>query len=107
MRSARHRRSAQLIFVGRDKQISGKIFNPRNAEQAHRQVQLGNNVLDDLANTIRATNGQSVDLRPTDEAGVGAKRQGNEHIGTRSDAAVEQDRRLRSHGVADGYQRIQ
>jgi hypothetical protein len=39
-------------LIGRYQQISGKIFNPGNAQQAHSQVKLGNDVLDDLANTI-------------------------------------------------------
>jgi hypothetical protein len=42
------------------------------------------------------TMAKPVDVRPTNETGVGAECQCDQHISSGSDAAVEQDRRLRS-----------
>jgi hypothetical protein len=61
-----HRCNVRLIFIGRDEQLAGEIFNGLNAKQPHRQIKLGNNVFDDLAYSIGAGNSQPVGVWPTE-----------------------------------------
>ena len=75
--------------------------------EAHGQVEVGDEVLQDVMDAVGAAQRQAVDERPAHEAGVGAERQRLVDIRPAPDPGVEGDGRLVADRLDDSRQRLQ
>ena len=77
------------------------------ADQREREVELGRELADDGLDARRAADREAVRVRSAEQHGVRAEGQRLEDVGAATDAAVHQDRRVRSGGVAHLVKRVE
>ena len=77
------------------------------AGEAEGEVELGEEVLDHLANARLARDREAVDVGAADEHGVGAERDRLEDVGAGADPRVEEDRHPAVDGGGDAGERVE
>ena len=94
---------------GRDgtSEVAGDLGHGGHSREGHREVELGEQVLEHGAHAVGAGQRQAVDVGPAHADGRGPERQCGDDVGTAADAAVHQHRHPAVDPVHHPGQRVQ
>src|SRR5215207_3877636 len=111
-RGSRDRKESRTpYFVPRtlcpDQRLARDLADRAAAGEAHGQLEVGDPVLEQLADARLAGEGEGVDVRAADQDGAGAQGDGLEDVGAAADAAVHQHGDAAGEGLDDGGEGVE
>src|SRR5215210_90766 len=102
-----HLRLGGGAALGGDERFGRDLVHGPAARQAHREVEVRDEVLHDLAHPLGSGDPEPIDVRPAEQDRGGAQRQRLERVRAAADAAVEQHRHATVHRLEDARECVE